>query len=82
MAILDPPDETWKSKELEEIFKELQANFDIEIRFRTLDRKLSLIQDNIEILADFTSNRRTAILEASVVFLIFFEIVLALIHKR
>ena len=82
VAILDPPDETWKSKELEEIFKELQANFDIEIRFRTLDRKLSLIQDNIEILADFTSNRRTAILEASVVFLIFFEIVLALIHKR
>jgi uncharacterized Rmd1/YagE family protein len=82
VAILDPPDETWKSKELEEIFKELQANFDIEVRFRTLDRKLTLIQDNIEILADFTSSRRTIILEASVVALILIEIVLALLHKR
>ncbi|MBM4302826.1 MAG: RMD1 family protein [Deltaproteobacteria bacterium] len=82
VAILDPPDETWKSKELEEIFIELQENFDIEVRFRTLDKKLTLIQDNIEILADFTSSRRTIMLEASVVALILIEIVLALLHKR
>jgi required for meiotic nuclear division protein 1 len=81
LSILDPPEETWKSKDLEKLYKELQQNFDIDIRFRTLDRKLTLIQDNIEILADLTSSRRTTILEALVVLLIFLEIALAILHK-
>ena len=82
VAILDPPDETWKSKELEKLFKELQQNFDIDTRFRTLDRKLTLIQDNISILADLTSSRRTTILEAMVVLLIVMEIVLILVMRK
>lgn len=77
VAILDPPEETWKSKELEKLYKDLQGNFDIEIRFRTLDRKLTLIQDNIEILADLNASRRTTFLEALVVVLIVLEIALA-----
>lgn len=82
LAILDPPDETWKSKELEKFFKELQGNFDIEVRFRTLDRKLSLIQNNIELLADLMETRKTNLLEALIVMLIVLEIVLAVLHKR
>ena len=81
VAILDPPEETWKSKELEKMFRELQSNFDIDIRFRTLDRKLTLSQDNIEILADLTASRRTTLLEALVVILIVMEIALAVLHK-
>lgn len=81
LAILDPPDETWKSKELEKLYKELQQNFDIETRFRILDRKLSLVQENIEILTDLTSKSRSTILEALIVFLIILEIVLAVMDK-
>ncbi len=81
VSILDPPEETWKSKELEKFYKDLQGNFDIEVRFRTLDRKLTLIQDNIEILADLTSSRRMALLEFSIVLLIILEIALALLAK-
>lgn len=81
LAILDPPEETWKSKDLEKLYKELQQNFDIEIRFRALDRKLILVQDNIEILADLTSKSRSTLLEALIVFLIIFEIALAILTK-
>lgn len=81
LAILDPPDETWKSKELEKLFRELQQNFDIDLRFRTLDRKLTLVQDNIEILADLVETRKTNILEALIVGLIVLEILLAFVKK-
>jgi uncharacterized Rmd1/YagE family protein len=81
LSILDPPEETWKSKELEKFYKELQGNFDIETRFRTLDRKLSLVQDNIEILADLTAGRRSMMLEGLVVILIVLELALAFLHK-
>lgn len=79
LAILDPPDEAWKSKELERLFRELQNNFDIEVRFRALDRKLALIQSNLELLADLIETRRTNALELLIVILIVIEILLAFI---
>lgn len=82
LSILDPPDDTWKSKELERLFKELQSNFDIDVRFRTLDRKLTLVQDNIEILADLTSSRRSTMLDTLIVVLIILEIVLAISSRH
>lgn len=82
LSILDPPEDTWKSKEFEKLFRELQSNFDIDVRFRTLDRKLTLIQDNIEILADLTSSRRSTILEALIVILIVLEIILAFFVRK
>jgi len=82
LSILDPPDETWKSKELEKLHKEVQQNFDIETRFRTLDRKLILIQDNIEILADLIESRKSNLLEALIVLLIVLEILLALFFRH
>lgn len=81
LSILDPPEETWKSKELERFFRDLQGNFDIDVRFRTLDRKLTLVQDNIEILTDLTASRRSNFLEALIVALIVLEIGLAFVHK-
>lgn len=78
LAILDPPEETWKSKELEAFYKELQQNFEIDIRFRTLDRKLTLIQDNIEILSDLVSAQRSAMLETLIAVLIVIELLLLL----
>jgi required for meiotic nuclear division protein 1 len=81
MSILDPPEETWKSQELEKLYRELQQNFDIEVRFRTLDRKLTLIQDNIEILADLATARRMTFLESSIVILIIVELALAFLHR-
>jgi len=81
LSILDPPEETWKSKELEKLHRDLQGNFDIDTRFRTLDRKMSLIQDNLEILSGLVASRRSTLLETMIVFLIVLEIILALMHR-
>ena len=81
MSILDPPEETWKSKELANYFDELQKNFDIDLRFRTLDRKLTLVQDNIEIMADLTASRRSTFLEAMIVVLIVMELAIVFIFR-
>ena len=78
LAILDPPEATWKSKELERLFRELQMNFDIDLRFRTLDRKLSLIQDNLEIFAGLLEARKTNFLELLIVVLIILELAMAI----
>ncbi len=77
LAILDPPAETWKSKELEKLYRELHQNFDLEIRFRSLDRKLSLLQDNIEIIVDLASSKKNTVLEALILIFIMLEILLA-----
>lgn len=82
LSVLDPPELTWKSKELAKLFAEVQENFDIQTRFRTLDRKLTLIQDNIEILADLSSTRRNTLLESLVVILILIELVILLVSAH
>jgi required for meiotic nuclear division protein 1 len=81
LAILDPPEETWRSHDLQKLFKEAQQCFDIDVRFRALDRKLTLVQDNIEILANLVSSRRANILEVLITALIALELILALIKK-
>lgn len=81
LSILDPPEETWKSKELEKLHREIQGNFDIDTRFKTLDRKMSLIQDNLEILSGLVTGRRTTLLESMIVILIVLEIVLAVLSR-
>jgi len=78
LAILDPPEEAWLSHDMQKIFKEAQQCFDIDVRFRALDRKLTLVQDNLEILANLITNRRAAILEILIIALIAFELVLAI----
>lgn len=79
LSVLDPPEETWDSSELESLYRALQENFDIQVRFRTLDRKLTLTQENLEILANLTSTKQGHLLEMLVVMLIVLEIVLAFV---
>ncbi len=76
LAILDAPDETWKSKELDKLYRDVRDNFEIDLRFRAVDRKLTLLQDNIELLADLTNYQRANALEMLIILLIFIEIVL------
>jgi len=81
LAVLDPPEEVWRNRDLQRLFKEMQLTFDIDLRFRALDRKLELVQDNIEILSDLVSSRRSTFLELLIVILIIIELTLA-VAKR
>jgi required for meiotic nuclear division protein 1 len=74
--LLDSPDPTWESQTLEQLYRQMVDMFEIRERYRTLEYKLRIVQDTVEILADLTNNRRMYYLEIAIVILIAFEIVL------
>lgn len=59
----------------------LQENLDITIRFRALEKKLPVVQDNLEILTNLVSSRRANILEMLVVALIILGVVLGITRR-
>ena len=78
LHLLDKPDEAWDDPEMDRIYGELRAEFDLVDRYRSLELKLSSVQDSLELVLDVARDRRLVLLETIVVLLILSEIVLAL----
>jgi len=74
--LLDPPDPTWESQTLEHLYRQMVDMFELRERYRTLDSKLRLIQDTVEVLSDLSSTRRSWYLEIAIVALIAIEVIL------
>lgn len=82
LALLDAPAATWDDETLDRLYRELRLSFAIEDRYRGLDHKLRVIQDNLELLVDLTRHTRSIVLELAVVLLIAIELILALIGRQ
>jgi len=82
LALLDAPAVTWDDETLDRLYRELRLSFDIEDRYRGLDHKLRVIQDNLELLVDLTRHTRSILLELAVIVLIAIELVLAVAARR
>jgi uncharacterized Rmd1/YagE family protein len=83
VALLDAPEMVWESESLDRLHRALRVAFEIEDRYRALDHKLRMIQDNLELLVDLTRHRRTVALEVTIIALIAVELlllVLQLVH--
>ncbi|MDO8494259.1 MAG: RMD1 family protein [Deltaproteobacteria bacterium] len=76
LCLLEKPDETWDSKTLDELYQEAITMFELNDRFRALDYKIKMIQDNLELLASFVTNRQHLLLEITIVALIVIEVAL------
>jgi uncharacterized Rmd1/YagE family protein len=81
LALLDAPAATWESESLDRLHRGLRATFAIEDRYRGLDHKLGMLQDNLEILADLTRHQRSLWLEVAVILLIAAELVLPFVQQ-
>src|SRR5262249_23598492 len=77
LALLDAPAATWDDETLDRLHRELRVSFAIEDRYRGLDHKLRMLQDNLELLLDLTRHTRSIVLELAVIVLIATELVLA-----
>jgi len=83
LAILDSPDIVWEDPALDTLFQEHKNNFELTSRYRTLEHKLRLIHESVELLVDVSNTRQGHVLEIIVVILIAVEVVLAFIgHGR
>jgi required for meiotic nuclear division protein 1 len=80
LHLLDKPDEAWDDPGADKIYEELRAEFDLVDRYQALELKLRSVQEALELVLDVARERRLVLLEASIVLLIVFEIVLSFVR--
>ncbi len=81
LSLLDAPADTWEEEPLDRLHRAMRAAFEIDDRYRTLDQKMRLLQDNLEVVIGLAQHRRSAQLEVVVIALIALEIVLAIFER-
>jgi required for meiotic nuclear division protein 1 len=78
LYILDDPNLVWDNEDLAVLNRLLKANFDINTRFKDLDYRLQIVEDNLRLFTDVLNVRESSRLEWIVIILIFIEIMIAL----
>ncbi|MGA9667370.1 MAG: RMD1 family protein [Gallionella sp.] len=76
----DKPETLWNSPDLEGMYASLEDEFELKERQSALDRKLGLISDTAQTLADVWDNKQLHKLEWYVIGLIGFEIFISLLE--
>ena len=73
LSLLDTPQLAWEDETLDRLYLGLRQQYEIGDRFRALDLKLRMIQDNFDLFVDLTQERRNYRLELAVAFLVALE---------
>ena len=76
VAIAEKPDALWDRPDLERLYARLEDEYELEQRVDALNRKLAVVAETANTLADIIATRRSLRLEIIVVLLIAFEIVI------
>src|ERR1700742_1523511 len=76
VAITDKPDALWDRPDLDRLYARLEDEYELIGRVETLNRKLAVVADTADTLADILDTRRPLPLQIIVVLLIGFEIVI------
>jgi required for meiotic nuclear division protein 1 len=78
LYILDDPNLVWDDEALNLLNRQLKTNFDIHTRFKGLDYRLQIVEDNLKLFTDVLNVRESSRLEWTIIILIFIEILIAL----
>ncbi len=70
LALFDKPDATWENEQLDRLWNALRKMLELDDRYRALDAKLRMFQDNLVLLVDLARQRQTFVLELAVAGLI------------
>ncbi len=76
LYLLDKPDETWEDQVLDRLYRDAVDMFEIRDRYRTVDYKLRMIQENLELISTLLQYRHANYLEWTIIVLITVEVVL------
>jgi uncharacterized Rmd1/YagE family protein len=77
VAIAEKPDALWDRPDLERLYARLEDEYELNQRVDALNRKLAVVAETANTLADIIDTRRSLRLEIVIVLLIAFEIVIA-----
>ena len=75
VAIGEKPDALWDRHDLERLYARLEDEYELKERVDTLNRKLAVVAETANTLADIIDTRRSLRLELIIVVLIAFEII-------
>ncbi len=75
LYILDDPNLVWDDEELNNLNRSLKLNFDTFSRFKDIDYRLQIVENNLRLFTDVLNQREGTVLEWVVIILIFIEIV-------
>lgn len=78
VAVAEKPDALWDRPDLERLYARLEDEYELSERVDALNRKLSVLAETANTLADIIDTRRSLRLEQTVVVLIAFEIVMTI----
>ncbi|MDB4970439.1 MAG: hypothetical protein JWN44_6128 [Myxococcales bacterium] len=70
LALFDKPDATWENEQLDRLWISLRKMLELDDRYRALDAKLRMFQDNLVLLVELARSRSTLVLEFAVAILI------------
>ena len=73
LALFDKPEATWENEQLDRLWIGMRHLLELDDRYRNLEAKLRLFQENLVVLVDLARQRHTLALEWAVVVLILFE---------
>jgi len=79
-ALLDTPEFFWEYPELEEHYRGIVSYLDVAPRVEVLSKKLQIIHDMFDMLADEQNHKHSSLLEWIIIWLIAIEIFFFLMH--
>lgn len=77
LHLLDKPDATWDDPAMDLIYADLRDEFDLGDRYQALESKLRSAHESLQLVLEVARDRRLFILEAAIVLLILFEILIS-----
>lgn len=81
LALFDKPESTWDDPALDRLFGGLRRELEIDDRFRALERKLGMIQDDLMLFIELSQTRTSWRLEVIIVLLILAELLLSILYR-
>lgn len=77
LYILDDPNLVWENEKLDILNKKLKSNFEIIPRFKDVDYRLTIVENNLKLFTEVLNVKESSRLEWIIVLLITFEIVMS-----
>lgn len=80
LYILDDPNSVWENEKLDILNKKLKFNFEIMPRFKDVDYRLSIVENNLKLFTEVLNVKESSRLEWIIIILITFEIVMSFLR--
>ncbi len=82
LALLDKPDLTWENETADRLHERFRNNLEIPERYKAIESKLTTVRESLAAFLELSATNRAFWLEAAVVALILFEIVVSFVRAR